>query len=155
MIVIDTSTGKELKVDIELVEEKELKTLSKKRYFFDWKQEKNYEIYKLVIEGTNDILGLISIERILEEWRIHIRLITVSVENKGRDKKFDRITGNLITYISKMAVEEHSELACVSLRPKGAIAQHYIKKYNMNITGMTLSAEINEIMQLINTYDHE
>lgn len=155
MVVIDTSTGRALKVDIEIVEAKELKSFSKKRYFFDWKQEKDFEIYKLVIEGTNDVLGLVSIERIPEEWRIHIRLITVSIENKGKDKKFDRITGDLITYISKMAVEEHSELACVSLKPKGTIAEHYIKKYNMNITGMTLSVEIDEIMQLINIYDHE
>lgn len=155
MIVIETSTGKELKVEIDPVEVKELNTLSKKRYFFDWKKESNYEIYKLTREGASDALGLVSIERIPEEWRIHIRLITVSVENKGKDKRFDRITGNLITHISKIAVEEYGELACVSLKPKGAIAQHYIKKYNMNSTGMTLSVEIDEIMQLINTYDHE
>jgi len=155
VIVIETSTGKEVKVSIVPVEEKELYGLSKKRYFFDWRKEKKYEIYKLIIKDTNDVLGLVSIERIPEEWRIHIRLITVSVENKGKNKKFDRVTGNLITHISKIAVQEYGELACVSLKPKEAIAQHYIEKYNMNITGMTLSVELDEIMQLIKTYDHE
>ncbi len=155
MIVIEVSTGKQIKVSIVPVEKKELYGLSPKRYFFDWRKEKNYEIYKLIIKDGNDVLGLVSIERIPAEWRIHIRLITVSVENKGKDKKFDRVTGNLITHISKIAVEEYGELACVSLKPKEAIARHYIDKYNMNITGMTLSVELDEIMKLIKTYDHE
>lgn len=155
MIVIEVSTGKQIKVSIVPVEKKELYGLSPKRYFFDWRKEKNYEIYKLIIKDGNDVLGLVSIERIPAEWRIHIRLITVSVENKGKDKKFDRVTGNLITHISKIAVEEYGELACVSLKPKESIARHYIDKYNMNITGMTLSVELDEIMKLIKTYDHE
>ena len=130
------------------------KYISKGRYFFDWTEEKDRELYKLRIIDSNDILGLVSIERIPSEWRIHIRLLTVSKENKGGDKKYKNIVGNLITYVSKIAVKEYAELACVSLKPKGVIAQHYINKYGMNITGMTLSVEITEIMNLINTYDH-
>lgn len=129
--------------------------MTKARYFFDWKQEKEQEIYKLVVKGQNDILGLISIERIPEEWRIHIRLLTVSAENKGNQKKFEKIAGNLIAFVSKLAVADYGELACVSLRPKSLIAQHYITKYNMNITGMTLSLEVPEIINLINEYDHD
>ena len=92
-------------------------------------------------------------ERIPTEWRIHIRLLTVSRENKGKDKKYDKIAGNLIAYVSKLAVEEFGELACISLRPKTLIAQHYIDKYNMNTTGITLSLEVPEILNLINQYD--
>lgn len=107
------------------------------------------------IVGTNDILGLVSCERISIEWRIHIRLLTVSHEIKGSDKKYENIVGNLITFISKIAVKEYAEFACVSLKPKGVIAQHYIDKYGMNKTGVTLSVEISEILNLINTYDHD
>ncbi len=39
--------------------------------------------------------------------------------------------------------------------PKSQIAQHYINKYNMNITGMTLSIEVPEIIDLINLYDND
>ena len=137
MKIVDTSTGEEHTVDIIPVEIDEFKTLRKDRYFFDWKIEKNQEAYKLHIKGSSDILGLVSIERIPQEWRIHIRLLTVSKENKGNKKKYDKIAGNLITYIAKIAIREFGELACVSLRPKSQIAQHYIDKYNMNITGLT------------------
>jgi ribosomal protein S6E (S10) len=155
MKIIDTTTGENHSVDILPVEIDELKTLRKDRYFFDWKTEKNQEVYKLQIRGSSDILGLVSIERIIQEWRIHIRLLTVSKENKGYEKKYDKVAGNLIAYVAKIAIREFGELACVSLRPKSQIAQHYIDKYNMNITGMTLSIEVPEIIDLINLYDND
>jgi hypothetical protein len=155
MKIIDTTTGENHSVDILPVEIDELKTLRKDRYFFDWKTEKNQEVYKLQIRGSSNILGLVSIERIIQEWRIHIRLLTVSKENKGHEKKYDKVAGNLITYVAKIAIREFGELACVSLRPKSQIAQHYIDKYNMNITGMTLSLEVPEIIDLINLYDND
>lgn len=155
MTIQETSSGKIYNVEILPVEDIDFKSIDKKRYFFDWKTEKTYEIYKLKIINSNDILGIISLERIPQEWRIHIRLLTVSLENKGASKKFDNIAANLITHIAKIAVAEYGELACVSLRPKSNIAQHYIDKYNMNITGMTLSLEVPEILNLINKYDNE
>lgn len=126
MNIINTSTGEKHSVNILPVEIDEFKTLRKDRYFFDWKIEKNQEVYKLQIKGSSDILGLVSIERIPQEWRIHIRLLTVSKENKGNDKKYDKIAGNLIVYVAKIAIREFGELACVSLRSKSQIAQHYI-----------------------------
>ncbi|MFY0607663.1 MAG: N-acetyltransferase [Cyclobacteriaceae bacterium] len=155
MVVISSAYGKEYKVEIEAVQTNDYKSITKSRYFFDWKEEQPQEIYKLNIVGSSDILGLVSVERIPEEWRIHIRLITVSKENKGSNKEYENIAGNLITFISKIAVREYGDLACVSLKPKGTIAQHYIDKYGMNITGMTLSVEIDEILELINIYDHD
>lgn len=155
MTIQETSSGKIYNVEILLLEDIDFKSIDKKRYFFDWKTEKAYEIYKLKIINSNDILGIISLERIPQEWRIHIRLLTVSLENKGANKKFDNIAANLIAHAAKIAVAEYAELACVSLKPKSNIAQHYIDKYNMNITGMTLSLEVPEILNLINTYDNE
>ncbi len=155
MNIIEISTGKKHLTDITPVEPNEFKTLKKTRYFFDWKTEQNQEVYKLQIKGSNDILGLISIERIPKEWRIHIRLLTVSKENQGNTKQYENIAGNLIAFVAKIAILEYGELACVSLRPKTQIAQHYIEKYNMNITGMTLSIEVPEILDLINSYDND
>jgi hypothetical protein len=155
VVVIDTGTGASHKVEIEPVDGRDFASLTKARYFFDWRQEKEFEMYKLRIANTRDILGLVSIERIPEEWRLHIRLLTVSKENKGSSKKFENIAGNLLTFISKIAIREYGELACVSLKPKGLIARHYIDKFGMNVTGLTLSIEILEIFKLIETYDHD
>lgn len=155
MKIVEVSTGTTYPIDVIPLEEADYKSLSKARYFFDWKKEEEREVYKLLIRGQSDILGLVSIERIPSEWRIHIRLLTVSVENKGKMKKYERIAANLITHIAKMAVADFGELACVSLKPKSSIAKHYIDTYNMRITGATLSIEVPEIITLINEYDHE
>ena len=155
MNIVEVSTGKIYPIEILPIENTDYKLLLKTRYFFDWKKERDQEIYKLVMAGKNDIQGLISVERVPSEWRIHIRLLTVSKENKGKGKNFDKIAGNLITHVAKIAVAEYGELACVSLRPKSSIAQHYIDKFNMNVTGMTLSLEVPEIINLINQFDHD
>jgi len=154
MTIIETSSRVEHQIEITPIEDVDYKVLTKSRYFFDWKVEQAYEVYKLQIVGSSEILGLISLERIPDEWRVHIRLLTVSMENKGKDKKYDKIAGNLIAFSLKIAVSEYAEYACVSLRPKSQIAEHYIDKYNMISTGMTLSIEVPEILTLINLYDH-
>jgi hypothetical protein len=70
-------------------------------------------------------------------------------------KRYDKIIGNLLAFVSIIAVKEFGEFACVSLKPKTKIAKHYIEKYNMNITGLTLSLEVPEILDLIKTYNDE
>jgi hypothetical protein len=155
MYIHEISSGKKHTIEIIPVEDRDYKKLIKKRYFFDWRTEQTYEVYKLQIAGSNEILGLISFEKIPDEWRVHIRLLTVSIENRGKGKIFDRIAGNLIAFAAKIAVREYAELGCVSLRPKSQIAQHYIASYNMTPTGLILSIEVPEIIDLINLYDHE
>ncbi len=154
MTIKEIATNKVFPIEIIPVEKSDYKSLIKSRYFFDWKEEQNQEVYKLVVKGENTILGVVSLERIPSEWRLHIRLLTVSKENKGSVKKFDKIAGNLITHAAKIAVAEYGELACVSLKPKTEIAQHYIDNYKMNITGLTLSLEVPEIIDLINLFDN-
>ncbi len=155
MNVIETSSGINHQVEILLVEDVDYKLLTKKNFYFDWKVEREYEVYKLRIVGSNEILGLISLERIPEEWRVHIRLLTVLKVNKGSDKQYDKIAGNLLTHAAKIAVSDYAEYACISLRPKSEIAQYYMHKYKMSLTGLTLSLEVPEILDLINLYDHE
>lgn len=155
MYVVETSSGSKHQIEIMPLEDGDFKSLSKTRYFFDWKTEKGYEVYKLRIAGSNDILGLISLERIPQEWRVHIRLLTVSIENKGDGKQNEMIAGNMIAYAAKIAVREYAEYACVSLKPKSQLYQHYIERYQMRLTGITLSIEVPEILDLINSYDHE
>lgn len=155
MHVIETSSGSKHQIEIIPIEDGDYKSLNKTHYFFDWNTEKGYEVYKLRIAGSNDILGLISLERIPQEWRVHIRLLTLSIENKGEGKQYEMIAGNMIAYAAKIAVREYAEYACVSLKPKSQIAQHYIDRYQMKVTGITLSIEVPEILDLIKSYDHE
>ena len=153
MAITEVESGKKFEVAIAPIEPTDFKSITKRKYFFNWKLEKLYEIHKLTIRNQSEILGLLSFEFIPEEWRIHVRLLSVSAENKGKGKEYDGIVGNLLTHVSKLAIKEYAELACVSLKPKGAVAQHYIEEYRMNITGATLSLELVEILALIEKFE--
>lgn len=154
MTIREVRTGILHEIDINPIEKHDYNKISKTRYFFNWSNETAFENYKLTIKGSNDILGIISIERIPEEWRIHIRLLTVSKENKGSDKEYENIAGNLIVFVAIKSVLEFGEMACISLKPKSAIIKHYKTKYKMRKTGMTLSLEFPEIFELINEYNN-
>lgn len=155
MVIIKTSTGEKSHIEILEVELEYYNALPVSRYFFNWNKEQKREVYNLRIEGTIDILGLISLERIPKEFRIHIRLLAVSSENIGTSKKYIGIAPNLISHAAKIALTEYGHLACVSLKPKNKITQHYINKYHMIRTGTSLSIEMPDILKLINTLDHE
>lgn len=155
MKILEVSTGQLLNINITTVAYVDFKVISSKRYFFYWEEEKAYEIVKLTLVDNTDILGLMSFECIDAEKRIHIRLLATSKENIGKDKIYDHIVGSLLAFVAKRAVLKYGEWACISLRPKTELAQYYINKYKMSITGMTLSLEVPEIIELIKQYSHE
>ena len=155
MFVVEVETGQKHEIIVELVDSSDFGKLTKKRYFFNWKEEKSQELYKLRRVDHSDILGVVSFERIPSEWRIHIRLLSVSVENKGKEKQFDHIIGNLIAFVARQALKDYAEMGCVSLIPKSKLAQHYMDKYGMQQTGMTLSVELPEMLNLLTRYGYE
>jgi hypothetical protein len=138
-----------------LVKESDFKKITKKRYFFNWKIEKSYTVYKLEILDQKDILGLVSIDIFDEEQRIEIRLLAVAKEQLGKDKTLDRIAGSLFAFIARFAVKKYGALAAVSLRPKTALKQYYMHKYGFEEAGNSLFLEGKSILSIINRYADE
>ncbi|HAC14685.1 MAG TPA: N-acetyltransferase [Bacteroidetes bacterium] len=155
MYIEEISTGIRHKIVITQVDLHDYERLTPERFFFDWKKEKYFEVLKLYRVDINDILGVISIQTKSDEWYHHIRLLSVSIENAGYTKIYDRIVGNLITYVSKRAIEDFGEKACVTLVPKTKLMPHYIQKYHFIPVGNVLCLTIPEIFTLIEEYDHD
>lgn len=132
MYIVERATGKKHEIIIEPVMKEDYKQMTKKRYFFNWKTEKPYHVYKLRRTNGDDLLGLVSFEiDSIEPW-ILIRLLTVSKENKGsKTKEYERITGNLIAYVCREAQKLFGKDACIALEPKTGLVEHYISKYGM------------------------
>lgn len=126
---------------IELVTAADYKIITKTKYFFDWKTEKGNWVYKLRLNDSEEILGLISLENFESEDRIQINLLAVSKENRGAKKIYDGITENLIIFACREAVRLYAENACVSLIPKTELKIHYIKKYGMIDAGKQVFLE--------------
>ena len=152
MQIKEISSGKWLKVIIEAVNEKDFEKITKRRYFFNWKKEKSYSVYKLRLASNEDILGLVSFDiNTAEEW-ILIRLLAVSIENRGLSKGFDGIAGNLISFVCREAIKLFRHNACVALEPKTNLVSYYIVNYGMVETGKRLALFGNKLQFLANKY---
>ncbi|WP_416865896.1 MAG: N-acetyltransferase [Imperialibacter sp.] len=154
MFVENLQTKEKVEVRIARLERGEYKGITEARFWFDWKAERGFDVYKLCTRNTGDILGLMSLEVIPAESRIEIRLLAVSKENRGSTKVYDHITGNLIAFAGIQATKLFGDLACISLVPKTELIRHYMETYAMLQAGRSLFLDGRELLDLIAKYDH-
>ncbi|MBI4946043.1 MAG: N-acetyltransferase [Bacteroidetes bacterium] len=155
MHIIERITGKRHTVVIEPVVEEDYKTITKRKYFFNWKTEKKHKLYKLRRGDSDIILGLISMLNEKRESRIEIRLLAVSVENRGKNRQYERIAGTLIGYACREAMKCYGTEGCVSLVPKTELKKHYINQYGMMDAGKQIFLAGLPLLKILNTYEDE
>lgn len=155
MKLLNIRTQEEFDGIINVFEEKEFENIKKSdQFLFDWQMEKESDVFKIIFFDKNEkekILGLISISNIPEEYRIHINLVEVAKDNRGKDKKIDRIAGCLLAFATKIAFEK-GYLGFTSLIPKTELIEHYITKYGFSQYGKQLAIERQAAINLIQKY---
>jgi len=149
MFVVEVKTGKTEKVRISQLKSSELLKLDS--FDFDWSKETKYEVYKLSLISSEQVLGLLSIERVIEELRIEIRLLEISTQNVGKDKLYDRVAGILIAFACKESFK-NGFYGFVSLIPKTKLIRHYKEKFGFEQFGRHLAIELQGSETLINRY---
>jgi hypothetical protein len=154
MNIEERSTKKLHPVVLEPVSENDYSKITKTRYFFDWKKEKEFKVYKLRRIDNEDILGIVSFEIIQHEKWILIRLLSVSKENRGtKTKQYDNIAGNLIAFTAREAVRLFGEDACVALEPKADLVKHYMVSYGMIPAGKRLALLSKPLTDILKKYE--
>ncbi|MPT33710.1 MAG: N-acetyltransferase [Flavobacterium sp.] len=148
---VNTKVFKE--ICIERVEDQDYKTITKTRFFFNWKTEQQNKVYKLRILESEIVLGLMSLIDYREDCLLTINLLAVSKENRGKNKQYEDIAGNLIAYACREAIRLYAEKGCVSLLPKTELRQHYISKYGMKNAGKYLYLDGILLFNLVEKYD--
>ena len=152
MKLIFAETGEILEGIIEKVSDDELRKLKgSKDFTFDWSKEIGNEVYKIQIEESDDILGLISLIDMPKEFRIHINLIESSKENKGKNKKIKRIPGCLIGFTCRLAFDRGYD-GFVSLVPKTTLIDHYQNAYGFAHAGQQMAVFMQSARALILKY---
>ncbi|MCB0580936.1 MAG: hypothetical protein KDD10_16690 [Phaeodactylibacter sp.] len=154
MKLLSLETQKEIEAEILELEEKDYEKIKKSRRFeFDWANEREHHVFKIVKarEENPEILGLISIVNIPEEFRIHVNLIENSKENKGKHKKIDRIAGCLLAFAAQVSFEK-GYLGFTSLVPKTTLIELYVKKYGFTQYSRQLAIERQDAINLIQKY---
>lgn len=150
MYLIETQTKKKRRVFVNFIDEQDFKSISKSNFYFDWKKESEYDIYKLMLE--EDILGLMACYTYKRDERIEIKLLSVSKENIGQNKKYDRITGTLIGFACREAIKLFGINGCVSLVPKTRLKQHYVEQYGMIDAGRHVFLEGEQLLKMVKKY---
>lgn len=153
MYIIEVCSGVHKEAIIKAVEPSDFALLTKKRYSFNWHSLKKIAtIYKLTITGEKDILGVMALIDYPDECRIEIKLLASSIENQGKNKKYDRIAGCLIAFACNVSSKKYDENACVSLIPKTVLKIHYKLKYHMTWNGRQMFLENVMLFKLIKEY---
>lgn len=152
MFVIERLTGNVHPVVVEPVVKQDYKRIAKSVYFFDWKTEKKNLTYKLKRKDSDAILGLISLMHHQVDQRLEIKLLSVSKENRGRNKRYKRIAGTLIGFACREALKYHGIQGCVSLEPKTKLKRHYMSQYGMLDGGRQVFLEGVSLLKMLNTY---
>ena len=153
MVIVELATGREISVAISPLESRDFRQITKKRYSFDWKKERGVAtIFKLTIIDQSDILGLASIVDFPDESRLQIHLICASLENIGKNKKYQGIVGCLIGFIGQLALKKYFGFACVSLLPKTELRAYYKREYGMMDGGLQLYLDGAPLQAVVNKY---
>ncbi len=153
MPLIDKKSGKSLKSVIEEVVKSDYQRIKKsKQYKFDWRKESDNEVYKIYLkDNDNEILGLMSLIDVPEEFRIHLKLIEVGSKNRGKEKEIENIAGCLIAFACQVAFDK-DYFGFVSLKPKTRLIDLYQNKYGFRQYGRLLGIEQESSRELIKKY---
>jgi hypothetical protein len=124
-------TGEVFQTEFSKVASKEIK---KKEWLFDWHSEiKNKEkiIYKMVtIENKNIIQGLLSL--IIEDNFISIGIVENAHFNRGKNKVYFGVGGNLFAYACKISMELGFK-GYVGFVAKTALLEYYTKSLGAEV----------------------
>ena len=147
-------SGDSFDTAITLITKNDQKLLKKADWLFDWKKELSdptKSIYKLTIaENINIIQGLISIED--RNDHVFMHLIESAKFNKGKEKVYFGVPGNLVAYACKVSFDKGYE-GFLAFDAKSALIKHYQESLHAtHFRGLRMFIETNAALRLISKY---
>jgi hypothetical protein len=125
-----------------------------KGWLFNWKEElslNDREVHKLVIRGNQDVVqGLVSMR--IESDHVYMPLIESAPFNRGREKMYLGVPGNLVAYVCRISFQKGFE-GFVSFHSKTKLIQHYEKSLGArHFGGHLMVIDTAAAVLLVNTY---
>jgi hypothetical protein len=147
-------TGEVFDTSVVLLQKADNKQIKKTKWLFDWHKElkdSERQVYKLTtVNNPNVIHGLISITD--KGDHIFMDLIETAKFNKGKEKLYRGVAGNLVSYACKMAFEKGYS-GIVSFVAKTALISHYEKTLGAQVfAGDRMFIDTKEAYLLVKQY---
>jgi hypothetical protein len=122
----NSATGEVFDTEVVRINESNLKSIKKSEWQFDWHKEfkdKTKIIYKLNTHNNPTIIqGLISVED--KQDHIFMHLVESANFNKGKNKVYLGVPGNLVAYACKLSVDKGYD-GFVAFDSKTVLVKHY------------------------------
>lgn len=127
--ITNSISGDSFPTDVSLLSTKDLKQINKKNgWLFKWKEELSLpdrEVYKLtIVNNPNITQGITSLT--IKADHVFVHLIENAPFNKGKDKLYEGVAGNLIAFSCRLSFQRGSD-GFVSFHSKTNLIDHYIK----------------------------
>jgi predicted dithiol-disulfide oxidoreductase (DUF899 family) len=151
----NTVTKDSFMTEVSRLTVKDIKAVSKRNgWLFDWETELNdntKEVFKLTILNNSTIIqGVISLSN--ERDHIFMNLLESAPFNKGNNKMYDGVAGNLVAYACKMSFQQGFD-GFVVFTAKTALIQHYINTLGAYIlVGQRMYIPTHSSQKLVDKY---
>ncbi len=148
-------TGDVFQTEISLLTKAEIKLIIKKNgWLFNWVQEykaPEKEVYKLTILNNSAIVqGIVSLE--IKADHVYMHLIESAIFNKGKDKVYLGVPGNLVAFACKLSFQRGHE-GNVAFVSKSNLIQHYIDVLGaVHVGGRIMIVDKTAALKLIEKY---
>ena len=150
----NTLTGEVFDTEIVRLTSKDAIQIKTGDWQFNWQKElkdKTKEIYKLTtVNNPTIIQGLLSIED--KEDHVFMHLIESAKFNKGKEKVYFGVPGNLVAYACKVSVDKGYE-GFLAFDAKSALIKHYQESLHAtHFRGLRMFIDTSAALKLISQY---
>lgn len=148
-------TGDSFATDIIIVELDDFKFITKKEgWLFDWKSEfkkPDRDVFKLTIVNNQKVIqGLVSLSVRCDH--VYMHLIESAPFNKGKNKMYAGVPGNLVAFACKLSFQRGFE-GYLSFLSKTNLINHYEKTLGaIHVGGLVMIINTSAALKLINKY---
>lgn len=106
--LIEKSSGKIVATTYSKVTLSDINNLRNDGWLFDWGSDdlKGTEIYKLVVNGSNQTEGLVAITDFQRDNAIYVNLAESAPHNKGKEKKYEGVGGHLFAIAAEISLKK-------------------------------------------------
>lgn len=149
-----TVSGESVKTDVLPLSPADLRTIRNIDWLFDWKREAQHQdktVYKLVIQESQAVIqGLISLQD--KGDHIYMALIESSPLNRGTDKRYLGVPGNLVAFACKYSFDKGYE-GYISFESKTKLVSHYEMSLGARVLfGNVMVIDTAAAQKLVNQY---
>ncbi len=125
----NTISGDSFPTEVSRLTKADLKQVSKiNGWAFNWKTElddNTREVYKLTINNNPNIIqGILSLT--IEPDHVYMDLLESAPFNKGKNKLYEGVAGNLVAYACKVSFQNGFD-GYLSFTAKTKLIDHYVK----------------------------